>query len=700
MDTSAIGIRLSFLTQVDQAKYEALFIQAFTDKKTLTATAAKNVLSRSNFGDEVLAKIWDLSNVTNQPQLTFPEFALAMYLTSMKMTGCSIPSVLPDNIRNEIYISVQALQSPKNTQSQSITLSSLVPSPQPQRSTSTSILNSLAGGNSPIYMQQQLSTGISANSGTLPQVPMPTGMYGNNLAFANQMMPNSNFSSQSQSFQRLSNKVKIPWAVTAEEKKQYSKIFDAWDTDKVGYLTGEKAKEIFTQSGLAQNILMQIWNLSDPNNQGKLNVDEFAVAMHLIYRKLNGYDVPTSLPPELIPPSTRELKDTVDNLKDSILKNIAQKKSVTSFNSSSISLSIPSTQRSRSVSPGPLYKRNGKNEKSEYEDDDNVGYVSSARRMGPDRARWNSQDVLSSSTLTPVTSSYGYRGKATRILDLRKDITACKEKLKQMEEENKNITPKKYDELPYLEQKDINELKDKIRELQQEFTKSGGNGSKNKWEVYIDRTSELSNLADQEKSLISELRFMLDENLHVLIKHVEETEDDLKNKKTESLKQIHAKSLGEPASLLPDNIEGTGPNGEVTETDRIKAKAKALIAAKMGKITGKGANSTKINLDEELKKIEEERLEFKIYLDSIQDTIQVIEDNIKEIGMEMRLIGLDIRKYEQDQKIIDERNRFENGFKVAHDLKEFIDLLAFETAASQAPDVDPTFEARFPEFTL
>lgn len=176
------------------------------------------------------------------------------------MTGCNIPTVLPDNIRNEIYTSVQTLQSPINTQPQPTAVSSsLIPSPQPQRSASASILNNLAGGTSPIYMQQQSPVGMPTNSGTLPQVPMPTGMYGNNLAFANQMMPNSKFSSQPQAFQRLSNKVKIPWAVTAEEKKQYSKIFNAWDTEKVGYLTGEKAKEIFTQSGLAQNILMQIW---------------------------------------------------------------------------------------------------------------------------------------------------------------------------------------------------------------------------------------------------------------------------------------------------------------------------------------------------------------------------------------------------------------------------------------------------------
>ncbi|CAO3632939.1 unnamed protein product [Cunninghamella echinulata] len=647
-----------------------------------------------------------------------------MYLTSMKMTGRTIPTVLPDNIKNEIYASIQALQSQSNIQSQPTGLSSsLAPSPQPQRSASTSMLNSLANGTSPIYTQQQqsslvnglqvpLMTGISSSE-ILPQVPMPTGMYGNNLAFANQMMPNATLSQQQQphQFQRLSNKVKIPWAVTAEEKKQYSKIFNAWDADNVGYLTGEKAKEIFTQSGLAQNVLMQIWNLSDPNNQGKLNVDEFSVAMHLIYRKLNGYDVPTTLPPELIPPSTRELKNTVDTLKDSILKNIAQKKSVTSFNSSPTSLSVPLAQRSRSVSPGPIYKRNGKKDKSEYEDDSNVGYVSSARRMGPDRSRWNSQNGFSPTTSfssSPtisskelVTSSYGYRGKATRIADLKKDITACKGKLKQMEEENKNKVPKTYNQLPYLEQKDINELKDKIRELQQELTRSGGNGSKNKWDDYINKTGELSSLADQEKSLTSEIRFMLDETLYGLIKQVDETEDDLKNKKIEKVKQEHAKSLGDPINPSLDTIEGTGPNGEVTEADRIRAKAKALIAAKMSKITGKGTNSScKINLDEELKKIEDERLEFKIYVNSIRDSIHELEDNIKEIGMEMSLIGLDIRKHEQDQKIINERNRFENGYKVAPDLKEYINLLAFETAAAQAPDVDPTFESRFPEFNL
>jgi hypothetical protein len=42
-------------------------------------------------------------------------------------------------------------------------------------------------------------------------------------------------------------------------------------------------------------------------NRGKLNSDEFAVAMHLIYQKLNGHDLPRKLPDNLIPPSHKEL---------------------------------------------------------------------------------------------------------------------------------------------------------------------------------------------------------------------------------------------------------------------------------------------------------------------------------------------------------------------------------------------------------
>ncbi|ORX51317.1 hypothetical protein DM01DRAFT_1337364 [Hesseltinella vesiculosa] len=604
------------------------------------------------------------------------------------MTGRDIPVSLPAHIQQEITQAIQSSQAvlPQPTGAYP-TLSNTLVIPQPALSLSTPSAN----------MQQ----------------PMATGMYAT-VAFANQMMPHADYSqNQQRHFDRLKGNQKVPWAVSPQEKKQYSKIFKAWDSENNGYLTGEKAKEIFTQSGLAQNVLMQIWNLSDPNNQGKLNIDEFSVAMHLIYRKLNGYDVPTTLPAELIPPSTRELKDTVDSLKQDLMKGIAQKKSVTSFNDtmvSAASLSVPTSLRSRSVSPGKTaHKTTSKSrhgrDRGKYgndDDDDDTAYVSSARRMGPDRSRRDDASAnaspVSSGASTPKTS-YGYRSKTTRIAELRQNIKDQRTRLAQVEEERKNQLPPSLKELPRLQQQDIEDLQQKIRELQEEISRSGTRDSHaSLWQQYVEHTNVLASLADDEKTVKEEIRFMLDDVVHSLIKQVDETEDDLKQKKLQQVQKRSALATGQPAPLDDSHIQGTGPNGQVTEADRIRAKAKALIAAKMGKLQqGNGTSSPAVDVKNETRLIEEERAEFKLYLDTVRQSIYQYDDELKEIAMETSLIGLDIRKHQQDQKLIDEHNRFENGHKVAPDLKEFIDRIAFETAVARAPDVDTTFDSRFPE---
>ncbi|KAH0830093.1 hypothetical protein J3R83DRAFT_1428 [Lanmaoa asiatica] len=113
---------------------------------------------------------------------------------------------------------------------------------------------------------------------------------------------------------------KIPWALSKAEKKQYDQIFRAWDAQGTGFISGQTALEVFGQSGLDRNDLARIWTLADADNRGKLNLAEFHVAMGLIYRRLNGNDIPDELPAELVPPSSRDLDTSVNFLKD-ILKN-------------------------------------------------------------------------------------------------------------------------------------------------------------------------------------------------------------------------------------------------------------------------------------------------------------------------------------------------------------------------------------------
>ena len=82
--------------------------------------------------------------------------------------------------------------------------------------------------------------------------------------------------------QGLTGNAVIPWAVTKIEKQMYDKIFDGWDGLGKGFIGGDVAIEVFGQSGLPKEDLMKIWTLADVGNKGKLDKDEFAIAMHLV----------------------------------------------------------------------------------------------------------------------------------------------------------------------------------------------------------------------------------------------------------------------------------------------------------------------------------------------------------------------------------------------------------------------------------
>ena len=54
-----------------------------------------------------------------------------------------------------------------------------------------------------------------------------------------------------------------------------------------------------------QHILTILRNLCDMNQEGKLNPEQFALAMWLINRKQAGKDPPAALTPDMVPPSLR-----------------------------------------------------------------------------------------------------------------------------------------------------------------------------------------------------------------------------------------------------------------------------------------------------------------------------------------------------------------------------------------------------------
>jgi len=90
------------------------------------------------------------------------------------------------------------------------------------------------------------------------------------------------------------------------------------DKQKYGYVESNAVVPFMLQSKLPEGDLAAIWlvslpysfsltylttvhrDLADLNNDGRLTRDGFAIAFHLIQGRLNGNEIPTTLPPSFI----------------------------------------------------------------------------------------------------------------------------------------------------------------------------------------------------------------------------------------------------------------------------------------------------------------------------------------------------------------------------------------------------------------
>ncbi|KAI5953999.1 PAN1 [Candida margitis] len=288
------------------------------------------------------------------------------------------------------------------------------------------------------FLQQQPTGYLQAQPTGRPGewgfVNMPTGGYSGLNTMHKVFQPNN-----TKTFEDLNTAMNnnassnVTWAITKQEKQIYDNLFQAWDTSRRGYVDSNVALNVFTKSGLSRQDLESIWTLADTDDSGKLNKNQFAVAMHLIYRRLNGLEIPLRLPPELIPPAERTFKDTMDNLKNS-LKNNGGIKSAKNYK--------------------PQTKVDGARFKN---DDDNVGYVSRSRHRSRDEGSFNSSPDKKNTEVT--------------IEQLKKSIKEKKILLDALDAED--------EEKQRNDTTEIDKLKSQIFDLQTKITKEAPNNNKN-----------------------------------------------------------------------------------------------------------------------------------------------------------------------------------------------------------------------------
>ncbi|RXK39792.1 hypothetical protein M231_02985 [Tremella mesenterica] len=309
-----------------------------------------------------------------------------------------------------------------------------------------------------------------------------------------QFNPTPNAQPLTQAFQSLLQNPsvktpKVPWALSRQEKKDYDQIFRAWDVKGDGFITGEMAREVFGQSGLGQDDLMKVWyvffrmtdresltrrNLSDVSNRGKLNLPEFHVAMGLIYRALNGNDIPDTLPEELVPASMRDIDTTVNFMRD-LLKHESSARSNASSPSYGSSI------------PGPASK-----DATMYKHDDNrpSGYKPSSRHLDRKSVRYAGEE------------------SAAEIGDIRRQLANTSALLDQRNDEYSRRSAE--DEELEAEKEDIRR---RVRRIQEDIE-------------YVSKGRKTVEKDEERRKLEREMLFLMHEKLPELERKENQREED------------------------------------------------------------------------------------------------------------------------------------------------------------------------------
>lgn len=711
------NIRLSFITAQDQAKFEQLFKSATGGSQALSGDKARDILLRSKLDGNDLAQIWTLSDTTKSGQLLFPEFALSMYLCNIALTGKALPSSLPEKVRNEVssMVDIISFNVDDTPGAAGRNEPPTIQQPQAQNPSNQQLLTQLTA--QPTGFQVPQATGYQQQlqpqaTGYMPQAqgytgprppmpPMPTG-FGNNLApglsaqptgllpqqtgypmaqplnaqptgrpgqwglvnapaaglpnlqaLQSQMMPQpgreAGFSAQG-----LRGNATVPWAVTKDEKKIYDDMFKAWDGFGKGYISGAQSLEIFGQSGLNKQDLERIWTLSDPHNKGRLNLDEFAVAMHLIYRALNGYPVPNQLPPELIPPSTRNINSSIDAMKGLLGRDAEERKSSGAF--------LQPQKTGVSYLKGHSFRANGaagarKDATVFKNNDDDVGYRSSARRRIGQHGR-------DSSPATSDTSSVP--ADEMSIDQLKKTIREKQVLLDAMDFEDEGNAEQE-DALDRKDRKEAEELFRRIRRIQEDL------------DTHPNSAFKTGDSDAERRALQRQLRGLQD-RLPELASHVRRCERAIADAQLELFRLKDAKA--NPGSAPA--IVGTGPGGAVTESDRLKARAKAMMQQRSAALSGKkvepadDGRGAAARLEEENTRITRER-------EDNEKMVRDVEESVTEYSK-----GLESSLKEGAESASDEheRRRWEDGLGVEDEVKDFIFDLQRSSRAARVRNED------------
>ncbi|KAI4842418.1 hypothetical protein E4T44_07324, partial [Aureobasidium sp. EXF-8845] len=272
--------------------------------------------------------------------------------------------------------------------------------------------------------------------------------------------------------------------------------------------------------------------------------------------------------------------------------------------------------------------------------DEDVGYRSSARRRAGDAGRTGSP-----AQEKPVEDM--------SVDQLKKAIREKQVLLDAMDFEDEG----RADEEDVLDRKDRKEADDlyrRIRRIQEDIDGHPNSGF---------RTTD----SDAERRTLKRQLQTLSDRLPELASHVRRCERAIADAQLELFRLRDAKA--NPSSAPA--IVGTGPGGAVTESDRLKARARAMMQARSAALTGKPAPAAASGDDGAgaAKRLEDESNRVRLEREENERMVRDVEDSVTEFS---RTIESSLKEGSEDASTEHERRRWEDGLGVEDEVKDFI----------------------------
>lgn len=209
-----------------------------------------------------------LADTQSRGSLSLADFAVAMHLIQLSMSGRlpTLPTSLPPGLLESAASGV---------------------------------------GRQATGLQQALPSSPLRQQATPSQAALPRQVTGTPATPSSRFLNSSTLGASAFGRAASPSTLDAPWDITQAELVQSNTFFDQLDQGRDGFVPGDRAVPFLMESKLPGDVLAHVWDLADIRGEGRLNREEFAVAMRLIQDKLAGKELPGSLSMGMVPPSLR-----------------------------------------------------------------------------------------------------------------------------------------------------------------------------------------------------------------------------------------------------------------------------------------------------------------------------------------------------------------------------------------------------------